>query len=72
MSSVEHLKNLKYLSFSCKTRLIKGATSSFLDIKKKKNWLLEKFTANYNWICVFKSKKTNIFNAIYLIKLSVL
>ncbi len=59
LSSIGHIKNLKYLSFSC---------------IQKKYGPLEKFTANYNWRYVFKSKKTNkeAPNAISLIKLSLL
>ncbi len=62
------------MSFSCKTQdLLKEIFYNF-QIFKKKDWPLEKFTANYNWKYVFKSKKTDkeASNDISLIKLSVL
>ncbi len=65
LSSVEHLKNLKYLLLSCKTKDFMCYFSIF-------RVHLEIFTAKYNWKYVFTLLKTNkeAQNAISLMKCS--
>ncbi len=46
------------MSFTCKTELFLNELFRHFQIFKKKHyWLLEKFTAIYNWKYVFKSQK---------------
>ncbi len=47
-------KNLKYLSFSCKTEIFERCHWFFT-----KRQSLRNISANYNWKIVFKSQKTN-------------